>query len=83
MPAGSATVAGARYVDSSFGSNAHDTRNDDACTLVDAEAHYEWQGIRIGSNAANLLDKDFLITQDGLTDRGEDRYVIGSLRFRW
>ena len=41
-----------------------------------------WRGVRIGINAANLLDKDYLITQDGFTCRGEGRSVIGTLRLR-
>ena len=81
--AGLGAGAGVRYTGSSYGSNAHDTRNNDAYALVDAEAHYEWRGVRIGIDATNLLDKDYLITQDGFTYHGEGRTVIASLRLRW
>lgn len=75
--------AGARYIGSSYGSNAHDTRNNDAYTLLDAEAHYEWRGVRLGLNVANLLDKEYDVTQQGFTYRGQGRQIIGSLRLRW
>lgn len=75
--------AGVRYVGSSYGDNAHEARENDAYALVDAAIHYEWNSMRVGINAANLLDKDYLITQDGYTYRGEGRTVMASLRYRW
>ena len=81
--AGLGAGGGVRYIGSSFGSNAHDTRNNDAYTLLDAAASYEWRGVRFAINATNLFDKDYLITQDGFTYHGEGRTVIGSVGFRW
>ncbi len=75
--------AGVRYVGSSYGDNSHEARNNDAYTLVDAAIHYEWNSLRFGVNASNLFDKDYLITQDGYTYRGQGRTVMASLRYRW
>lgn len=75
--------AGVRYVGSSYGDNAHEARENDAYALVDAALHYEWNSLRLGINATNLFDKDYIITQDGYTYRGEGRTVMASLRYRW
>jgi hypothetical protein len=47
------------------------------------QAHDDWRAIRIGINAADLLGKDHLITQDDFAYSGEGRAAIGNPRFRW
>jgi iron complex outermembrane recepter protein len=76
--------AGIRYVGDSFADQAN-TMVVPERTLYDAAIHYEYKQWRAALNVANLTDKLFVSTCDGLTScfYGERRRATLSLAYRW
>ncbi|MCS4282152.1 iron complex outermembrane receptor protein [Pseudomonas sp. BIGb0278] len=86
LPFGLGLGAGARYTGSNFG-DAANTQKNEGYTLVDAGVHYDFagdlDGVRLGFNARNLLDKRYINCQQGYCYRGEARSLVTSLSYRW
>ncbi|MCU5783396.1 TonB-dependent siderophore receptor [Alcanivorax balearicus MACL04] len=83
---GLGVAGGARYVGSNYSDSNNDDKNE-AYTLVDLGAHYDLHGalagFRIGVNAKNVFDKQYIACEAGYCYRGEGRSVIGSVSYRW
>ncbi len=78
--------AGARYNGRSY-ANASNSEKNEAYTLVDVGAHYDLrggaEGIRLGLNAKNVTDKQYISCEAGYCYRGAGRALIGSVSYRW
>ena len=75
--------AGVRYVGPTWADAANTLRND-GFTVADAEIHYDLEGWRLGLNASNLFDKQYVkCTGTTSCTWGTGRTIIGSLKYRW
>ncbi|MFP4229449.1 MAG: TonB-dependent siderophore receptor [Salinivenus sp.] len=79
--------SGVRYLGPSYG-DVPNTLKAPAVTLVDATAHYEWEGLRFQVNADNVLDNDhvastFVSGSQGYASYGASRTITATLRYRW
>ena len=77
---------GARYSGSTY-ANTSNTQKNEAYTQVDLGARYDLRGsangIRLGLNAKNLTDKQYIVCDGGYCYRGAGRAIIGSVSYRW
>lgn len=83
---GLALSGGARWTGSAYNDAANTSKNA-SYTLMDLGLHYTLpgalKGIRLGLNAKNLLDRQYITCSSGYCYRGEGRSVIGSVSYRW
>ncbi|MBL7250066.1 TonB-dependent siderophore receptor [Alloalcanivorax marinus] len=83
---GLGVAGGARYVGSGY-DDAANTRKNESYTLVDLGAHYDLRGalagFRVGVNAKNVTDKEYVVCEAGYCYRGAGRSVIGSVSYFW
>jgi iron complex outermembrane receptor protein len=79
--------AGVRYRGMHWGDGDR-TLSVPAFLLFDATVHYEWEGVRFGVHARNLLDKDhvgscYYRNSAGLCTAGEPLTVMANLSYQW
>lgn len=79
--------AGVRYRGMHWGDGDR-TLSVPAFLLFDASIHYEWNGMRLGLHARNLLDKQhvgscYYRSSAGICTAGEPLTVIGNLSYQW
>lgn len=77
---------GVRYIGSEYIDNANSYKND-AYSLVDLAAHYDFggafQGIRASLNASNVTDEEHISCEGIYCYRGAGRSLIGSISYQW
>jgi iron complex outermembrane recepter protein len=78
---------GVRYLGSTFGDEANTLKVPDV-TLFDAVIHYDWNRFQFAVNAQNVFDNEYIAsafvrTGSPFAVAGQERTIIGSLRYRW
>ena len=79
--------AGVRHLGDSYGDTPN-TLKAPRTTLVDATAHYDWQGLRFQVNADNVLDEEYVAStfpfgSSEYATYGPTRTITARLRYRW
>jgi len=88
--AGLGLGGGVRYIGSNFG-DLSNSQKVPGYVLVDASVHYDlgklhndMEGMRLGVNMSNLLDREYVVAcGDNSCFYGERRLVLASLRYNW
>jgi iron complex outermembrane receptor protein len=79
--------AGVRYRGMHWGDGDR-TLSVPSILLFDATVHYDWNGVRFGLHARNLLDKEYVgscyyRSSAGICTAGEPMTVIANLSYQW